>query len=118
MHALAYEILGKDLDKRVIALELYRRAARLGFEPSAWNLARYYDVNHRPRSYFYWLRRSAELGNLEAEIEARSPFPYTVAAAAELQARGLLTEAKRLFGFAAKYGNDIACQSLKELVRT
>ena len=115
MHALAYEIYGSDPDRIPEALDLYRRAARKGFEPSAWNLVRHYDITHQAKNYFYWLKRSAEMGEPDAVSEIENPFPYTVEAGAELEDRGLIKEAKRLYRLAAQWGNASAVSSLQRL---
>lgn len=115
IHALAYDIYQNEPSKRGEALRLYKKAARKGFEPSAWNLVRHYDITHQARSYFYWLRRSAELGEPDATSELENPFPFTVEAGAELEDRGLIKEAKRLYRLAAQYGNASAISSLQRL---
>jgi len=115
MHALAYKLYNGGEGSIADALELYRRASVLGLEASAWNLARHYDVMQQSEDYFYWLKRSSELGEVNAEAELLDPFPFTVSAATELAERGLAKEALKLYKFASEHGSGTARAALARL---
>ena len=51
------------------AVEMYRRAVRLGDRAGAWCLAVHYRNLHRGRWYRYWLRKAAEMGEEDAKLE-------------------------------------------------
>ncbi len=104
LHTLGYEA-EEDLADIKRALTLYRRAAREGYEPSMINLARYYETKRNSRWYFFWLKKSAELGSLESKLELSNPFPYLVLTANKLRKKGKLAEAREIYKFCSKLGN-------------
>jgi len=68
-HAMAYAEFGKDSPRIQLALEKYRKAAKAGFGPSAWNLALYYKKIGRQGLFEKWMRCAAKAGDPFAEEE-------------------------------------------------
>ena len=71
-HVLAYCEFDKKEPRVEWALRYYRRAAKKGFSPSAWNLARFYENKGKEGLYRKWMRRAADLGDPDASSELKS----------------------------------------------
>ena len=68
-HVLAYYELNKPQPRMAWALRHYRLAARKGFAPSAWNLARIYESRGKSALYEKWMEVAAQLGDPDAKDE-------------------------------------------------
>lgn len=107
-HARAYELYNSEIPDIRGALDLYRRAAKKGFGPSMWNLARHYELFGSVRQYFHWLNAAAEIGDEDAAKELNSPFPYLLKKAAQLLDSGDLSAGVKALKRASDGGSEEA----------
>jgi TPR repeat protein len=105
LHALGYEAETASNPNLKVALNLYRKAARLGHEPSMINLARFYEERFNHKRYFHWIRKSAEIGSEESWHELKNPFPYLVKAANAMRCEGRVANARHIYKYCARHGS-------------
>lgn len=115
-HAIAYEMYGKEGGNKSDAIDLYVKAAKKKFGPSIWNLARHFELTDNPRAYFHWIKKAADLGDVDAISELKSPFPYLVKMAMELEEKGEYDKAISLLKLPVEYNNAYAQNMMANII--
>ncbi|WP_126000560.1 tetratricopeptide repeat protein [Sphingomonas koreensis] len=116
IHTRGYQAEESDPPQIDEALNYYRTAANLGYEPSIMNLARHYEMRGDARWYLYWLRKAADMGSPDAIQELDRPFPYLVSnAITTLEEDGIIDQAISAFKLAARHGNIDAMNNLANI---
>jgi TPR repeat protein len=102
-----------DIDR---ALKLYRKAAKLFYEPSMINLARIYEKRMNYRQYFYWIKKSMDFGSIDSQLELKNPFPYLLNTGNIFRKIGNFSEAKKIYKFCMRHGNTDAMINLANMI--
>lgn len=117
IHTLAYEVYNDSNEEISYAISLYTKAAEMGFEPSAWNLAKHYEREYNSDLYFKWLKISYGLGEKDAKNEIDNPFPFILEMAEILEAKLFYTDAIRLYRFVSKYRDNSLQSKIDILIK-